>query len=46
MKIKNYDGRAWISKYNDSGLTIHITNSEVAEVELKGSMIIIMVKKE
>lgn len=46
MKIKNYDGRAWISKYDGSGLTIHVVNSEVSSVELKGSMLIIKVKKE
>ena len=43
MKIKNYDGRAWISKYDDSGITIHITNAEVTEAELKGSQLIISV---
>ena len=46
MKIKNHDGRSWISKYDNSGLTIHITNAEVKEVELKGSMLVIVVSKE
>ena len=45
MKIKNYDGRSWISKYDNSGLTIHIKNAEVQEVDLKGSILIIEVKK-
>lgn len=44
MKIKNYEGRAWISKYNDSELIIHIKNAEVTEAELKGTMLIIEVK--
>lgn len=45
MKIKNYDGRAWISKYDNSGLTIHIKNAEVTEVSLQGTMLVIEVKK-
>ena len=46
MKIKNHDGRSWISKYDNSGLTIHITNAEVKEVELKGSMLVITLGEE
>ena len=45
MKIKNYGGRCWISKYDKSGLTIHLTNAEVASVELKGTMLVVEVKK-
>jgi len=45
MKIKNHGGRAWISKYDDSGITIHITNAEVVEAELKGTQLIIKVKE-
>lgn len=45
MKIKNHDGRAWISKFDDSGITVHITNTEVTEAELKGTMLVIEVKK-
>ena len=45
MKIKNYGGRCWISKYDNSGLTIHLTNVEVNSVELKGSILVIEVKK-
>ena len=45
MKIKNYDGRAWISKFDDSGTTIHISNAEVEEAELKGTQLIVKVIK-
>lgn len=50
MKIKNYDGRSWISKYTayregEEGLTIHIVNAEVEEAEVKGTQIVIKVKK-
>jgi len=50
MKIKNYGGRSWISKYTtykgvNEGLTIHIVNAEVEEAEVKGSMLVIKVKK-
>ncbi len=45
MKITNKDGRSWISKYDNSGLTIHVKNAEVIEVELKGQMLVIKVKK-
>ena len=44
MKIKNHDGRSWISKYDGSGLTIHIKNAEIVEAELKGAMLVIEVK--
>ena len=46
MKIKNHDGRCWISKYDNSGLIIHIKNAEVLEVELKGQMLVIEVKSK
>ena len=46
MKIKNFDGRSWISKYDNSGITIHLTNAEVAEVELKGSILVITIERE
>lgn len=46
MKIKNYSGRSWISRYDDSGLTIHLANSEVESVELKGTQLIIYVKNQ
>jgi len=45
MKIHNYNGRCWISKYDNSGLTVHITNAEVDSVEVKGTMLILSVKK-
>ena len=49
MKIKNYGGRAWISKYYNHHATlpptIHIANSEVESVELKGTQLVIHVKK-
>lgn len=45
MKIKNYDGRAWISKYDASGITVHIKNAEVVEAELKGSILVIEVRQ-
>jgi hypothetical protein len=52
MKIKNYDGRSWISKldaYNIrtalKGFTVHITNAEVEEAELKGTMLVVKIKK-
>ena len=45
MKIKNYDGRSWISKYygGEPVPTIHITNAEVESVELKGQQLVITV---
>jgi len=43
MKIKNYDGRAWISKWKGSPNTIHIVNAEVEEAEIKGTQLIIRV---
>ena len=46
MKIKNYDSRAWISKFDDSGKTIHVTNAEVTEVELKGTQLIITIREK
>jgi len=45
MKIRNYGGRSWISKYDDTGMTIHIANAEVESVKVKGSQLIIWVKK-
>jgi len=45
MKIKNYNGRCWISKYDNSGFTIHIKNAEVAEVDVNEQVIVIEVKK-
>ena len=44
MKIKNYDGRSWISKFGGRPDTIHITNAEVVEAEVKGNQLIITVK--
>jgi len=44
VKIRNYDGRSWISKYG-TGMTIHIANAEVESVEVKGSQLIIRIKK-
>ena len=48
MKIKNYGGRSWISKFltnypRHAELTIHIINAEVEEAELKGNQLIIRV---
>ena len=45
MKITNKGGRAWVSKYDDSGMTIHITNGEVEEFDVKGSQIVIKLKR-
>jgi len=45
VKIRNYGGRSWISKYDDSGMTIHIANAEVESVEVFGKQLIIWVKK-
>lgn len=49
MKIKNLDGRSWISRYitnreNNRALTIHIVNAEVEGAEVKGNMLVIRVK--
>jgi len=46
MKIKNYDGRSWLSKFGSSGLVIHIKNAEVTEAELKGNTLIIAVRRD
>jgi len=46
MKVKNYDGRCWISKYDNSGLTIHISNAEIEEVDLAGAMLVIKIKEK
>lgn len=45
MRIKNYDGRSWISKFDNSGLTIHIKNAEVSSVEKKGGILVVEVVK-
>ena len=49
MKIKNYGGRAWISKLDTVAyayqLTYHVANAEVESVELKGSQLVIHIKK-
>lgn len=49
MKIKNKDGKSWISKYYNPHKsippTINIVNCEVETVELKGDNLIIRVKK-
>jgi hypothetical protein len=45
MKITNKDGRSWISKFDNIGTIIHITNAEVSEFDLKGKSIVIKVKK-
>jgi len=45
VKIRNYGGRSWISRYGDTGMTIHIANAEVESVEVKGSQLIIRIKK-
>jgi len=49
VKIKNYGGRAWISKLDTemyaNQLTYHIANAEVESVELKGSQLVIHIKK-
>ena len=45
VKIRNYNGRSWISRFDGSGITIHITNAEVESVELKGSMLNVRVKE-
>lgn len=48
MKIKNYDGRSWISKWAEKyGYKwmdcIHIANAEVESAELKGTQLVIRV---
>lgn len=46
MKINNLDGRCWISQFDGSGQTIHITNREASAVNVKGTMIVVTLKKE
>ena len=46
MKIKNLDGRSWISKWS-RGLpldVIHITNAEVESAEVKGNSLVIKLR--
>ena len=42
MKIRNYEGRSWISD-KDVNVTVHITNATVESAELKGQMLVIRV---
>jgi len=46
VKIRNYGGRSWISKYDDTGMTVHIANAEVESVEAKGSQLIIHINEK
>jgi len=46
MKIKNVKGRSWISQFDDSGFSIHITNAEVQEASLKGKILVIKTIKK
>ena len=46
MKITNSNGRSWISKFNSSGMTIHIVNAEIEEVTINNMGMVIKVKKE
>ena len=45
MKIKNKDGRSWISG-GEMGYYIHIVNAEVEEAEIKTNHIVIKIKKD
>lgn len=43
-KITNRDGKSWASGIVP-GVTVHITNAEIEEIELKGSNLVIKVKE-
>ena len=45
MKITNLKGRSWASKIAPGIPTIHITNAEIQEIELKGAVLVIKVVK-